>query len=402
MTMMKHSMNKYPPLILITLFFISVMCACPVGSASDRISFDFPLEIGDSIYFEDGYCKVTLVGTEWQFGWALLNISCDGCLYEPREVYGRKNETIDYPATDEPVISITDTVDVDRYSARVTISFPEHWSYKLVTAEEVEEEIKPVTVPKLVITKSVDKTRVKLGDIVQVTVRVENVGNGSASDIAIIESPNTALVPFGEGLKLKVKDPLPAGESDDDAYSVESVKSGTFTIPKTMVTYYSESKEKYTAESDTISITVLAPEVKVSNLVTTIQFDRTELLKGEEFTAITTIKNTGNAQAKSITLINNIPAGLELVSGEVENTYFEIKPGEMRELRALVRAKEVGNYTFNPRTVYSDGETTITSQTIIVTKKVVNYKKYLYLAPIGLIIALLIWFIIKRHKEYSF
>ena len=198
------------------------------------------------------------------------------------------------------------------------------------------------------------------------------------------------------------KDPLPAGESDDDAYSVESVKSGTFTIPKTMVTYYSESKEKYTAESDTISITVLAPEVKVSNLVTTIQFDRTELLKGEEFTAITTIKNTGNAQAKSITLINNIPAGLELVSGEVENTYFEIKPGEMRELRALVRAKEVGNYTFNPRTVYSDGETTITSQTIIVTKKVVNYKKYLYLAPIGLIIALLIWFIIKRHKEYSF
>ena len=62
----------------------------------------------------------------------------------------------------------------------------------------------------------------------------------------------------------------------------------------------------------------------------------------------------------------------------------------------------IGNYTFNPRTVYNDGETTITSQTIVVTKKVVNYKKYLYLATIGLIIALLIWFIIKRHKEYSF
>ena len=74
----------------------------------------------------------------------------------------------------------------------------------------------------------------------------------------------------------------------------------------------------------------------------------------------------------------------------------------MRELTALIRAKEVGNYTFNPRTVYSDGETTITSQTIVVTKKVVNYKKYLYLVPIGLITALLIWFIIKRHKEYSF
>ena len=259
-----------------------------------------------------------------------------------------------------------------------------------------------MTVPKLLITKSVDKTTIKLGDIVQVTVILENMGNGSASDIAIIESPSAALVPLGSGLRLKVKDPLPAGESDDDAYSVESVKSGTFEIPETVVTYYSESKEKYTAESDAISIKVLAPEVRVSNLETTIQFDKVEVLKGAEIAAITTIKNTGDAPANSITLINKIPAGLELVSGEVENTYFEIKPGEMRELTALIRAKEVGNYTFNPRTVYSDGETTITSQTIVVTKKVVNYKKYLYLVPIGLITALLIWFIIKRHKEYSF
>ncbi|RZB29567.1 MAG: hypothetical protein AEth_01078 [Candidatus Argoarchaeum ethanivorans] len=402
MTVMKHSMNKYIPLILITLFFISVICACQVASASDRISLEFPLETGDSIYFEDGYYKVTLVGTEWQFGWALLSISCDGCLYEQREVYGRKNQTIHYPTTDSPMISITDTIDVSRDSARVTISFPEHWSRKLVTAEEVKEETKPVTVPKLLITKSVDKTTIKLGDIIQVTVIVENVGNGSANDIAIIESPSAALVPLGSGLRLKVKDPLPAGESDDDAYSVESVKSGTFEIPRTVVTYYSESKEKYTAESDAISIKVLAPEVRVSNLETTIQFDNVEVLKGAEIAAITTIKNTGDAPANSITLINKIPAGLELVSGEVENTYFEIKPGEMRELTALVKAKEAGNYTFNPRTVYNDGETTITSQTIVVTKKVVNYKKYLYLVPVGLIIALIVWFLIKRHKEYSF
>ncbi|RLG24153.1 hypothetical protein DRN76_04400, partial [Methanosarcinales archaeon] len=135
----KRLMNECSYLLLITLFFISVICACPVASADDRISFEFPLEIGDSIYFEDGYYKVTLVGTEWQFGWALLNISCDGCLYEPREVYGRKNETIHYPTTDSPIISITDTIDVSRDSARVTISFPEHWNYKLVTAEEVDK-----------------------------------------------------------------------------------------------------------------------------------------------------------------------------------------------------------------------------------------------------------------------
>ncbi|CAD6492202.1 MAG: S-layer protein [Candidatus Argoarchaeum ethanivorans] len=135
----KHLTTERSYLLLITLFFISVMCTCQVASADDRISFEFPLETGDSIYFEDGYYKVTLVGTEWQFGWALLNISCDSCLYEPREVYGRKNETIHYPSADNPVISITNTRDVSRDSARVTISFPERWSYKLVTGEEVDK-----------------------------------------------------------------------------------------------------------------------------------------------------------------------------------------------------------------------------------------------------------------------
>ncbi|RZB30882.1 MAG: hypothetical protein AEth_00836 [Candidatus Argoarchaeum ethanivorans] len=135
----KHLTTERSYLLLITLFFISVMCACPVASADDKISLEFPLETGDSIYFEDGYYKVTLVGTEWQFGWALLNISCDGCLYEPREVYGRKNQTIHYPTTDNPIISITNTRDVSRDSARVTISFPERWSYKLVTGEEVDK-----------------------------------------------------------------------------------------------------------------------------------------------------------------------------------------------------------------------------------------------------------------------
>ncbi|RZN13587.1 MAG: DUF11 domain-containing protein [Methanosarcinales archaeon] len=202
MNVVKQLITKRKHLLLITLFFICVVCAYPAASVSDKISFEFPLEIGDSIYFEDGYYKVTLVETEWQLGWVVLNISCDGCLYEPREVYGRHEEApTHYPSTSNPIISITDAIDVNRDSARVNMSFPEDWNYKLVTAEEVKEETKPVTVPKLLITKSVDKTTIKLGDIVQVTVRVKNVGNGSASDIAIIESPSAALVPLGGGLR---------------------------------------------------------------------------------------------------------------------------------------------------------------------------------------------------------
>ncbi|RZN14146.1 MAG: hypothetical protein EF812_06165, partial [Methanosarcinales archaeon] len=138
MNVVKQLITKRKHLLLITLFFICVVCACPVASASDE-SLEFPLEIGDSIYFEDGYYKVTLVGTEWQFGWARLNISCDNGLYEPREVIGRKDQTIHYPSTANPVISITNARDVSRNSARVNISFPEDWSYKFVTGEEVDK-----------------------------------------------------------------------------------------------------------------------------------------------------------------------------------------------------------------------------------------------------------------------
>jgi uncharacterized repeat protein (TIGR01451 family) len=394
-------MNKHN-LAILTLFLLTLIIHIPHALAVDKTTVEFPLEVGGAVYFEDGHYKVKLVSTKWDMGWAVLNITCEGCLYEPRKLYGRQNETVHYPGTDNAIISITNTRSVTKDTALVTISFPKDWSFVILTAKEVEEKEKPVTVPKLEVTKTVDKTTVKLNDIIQVKITVKNTGNGSAQDIDIKEMPSTALIPLGEELKPKIKDPLPPGESDFDTYLVQAVKNGSFTLPKTIVTYYSESGKKYTGESNILTVKVLAPEVKHANLTTSVQFDKPHLLKGEETTVTITIKNEGDAPARNINIINKLPIGLELINGDLEDTYFEIKPGETRELRAVIKAKEVGNYTLEPRVVYSDGETITTSPTIIVTKKVVDYKKYAYLIPIALIIILIIGFIIKRHREYSF
>jgi len=385
-------MKKHAILVLLIFFLVLT----PTVLAEDRKSVSFSLNVGDTIYFEEGYYKATLINTDVGSTSIRLNISCEGFLYEPKELIGRHSETaVHYPSTDNPLISITDTKDVSSNSAVVNLTFPFDWYFEKITAEELK-------MPKLVVTKTVDKTQVKIDDMIQVKITIKNVGNGSASDIDINEIPSTALIPMGEELEPKIKDPLPTGESDSDTYLVQAVKSGTFTIPKTTVKYYSESKEKYTAESKTVSVTVLAPEVKLSKLTTTIQFDKSNVVKGEEITATILIKNVGDAPEDRITLINKLPVGLELVSGELENPDFELKPGEIQELEAVIRVVEVGDYTLEPRIVYGDVKTPIDSPVIFVTEEDVNYTKYLYLIPILLILIIIITLIIKRHKEYSF
>ncbi|RLG26315.1 hypothetical protein DRN85_03350 [Methanosarcinales archaeon] len=384
-------MKKHAILVLLTFFLLLT----PAALAEDRTRREFPLNIGDSVYFENGYYKVTLVRTDDVMGFAWFNFSCENCFHEPKELKGYQDESQYYPSKDEQIISIREIRAVTANRAIVNLTFPSNWDWQIVTAEDAK-------VPKFVITKTVDKTRVKVDEIIQVKITIKNVGNGSASDIDIDEIPSTALIPMGEELEPKIKDPLPAGESDSDTYLVQAVKSGTFNIPKTTVKYESESGEKYTAESDTVSITVLAPEVKLSNLTTTIQFDKSNVLIDEEITATIIIKNVGDAPANDIDLINRLPAGLELVGGALEDKYHEIKPGDSRELNAVIRAAEVGNYTLTPRTVYSDGETSTTSPVISVTEEDVDYTKYMYLIPILLILIIILILVIKRHREYSF
>ncbi len=387
-------MKKHAILTLLIFFLVST----PSVFAADKTSMDFPLNVGDSVYFEDGYYKVKLVRTDDVMGFAWLNFSCDTmrCGYEPKELKGYQDEPNCYPGPLNQIICIKKTREVTSNRAIVNLSFPSDWSWQIITAEELK-------MPKLVVRKTVDKPRVKVDEIVQVKITIENTGNGSATGIDIDEIPSTALIPMGEELEPKIRDPLPAGESDSDTYLVQAVKSGTFTIPKTSVSYWDESREnEYTAESNTVSVTVLAPEVKVSKLTTTIQFDKENVTRGEEITATILIRNVGDAPANDVDLITRLPPGLELVSGALEDKYHEIKPGSTREVEAVIRAVEVGNYTLTPRTVYSDGETTTTSPVIIVTEEVVEYTKYLYLIPILLILLIIIAIVIKRHREYSF
>ncbi len=53
-------MKKHAILTLLIFFLVST----PSVFAADKTSMDFPLNVGDSVYFEDGYYKVKLVRTD--------------------------------------------------------------------------------------------------------------------------------------------------------------------------------------------------------------------------------------------------------------------------------------------------------------------------------------------------
>ncbi|OYT63277.1 hypothetical protein B6U67_03090 [Methanosarcinales archaeon ex4484_138] len=82
-------MKKHAILVLLTFFLLLT----PAALAEDRTRREFPLNIGDSVYFENGYYKVTLVRTDDVMGFAWFNFSCENCFHEPKELKGYQDES---------------------------------------------------------------------------------------------------------------------------------------------------------------------------------------------------------------------------------------------------------------------------------------------------------------------
>ncbi len=114
------------------------------------------------------------------------------------------------------------------------------------------------------------------------------------------------------------------------------------------------------------------------------------------------ITNTGKAPAKSVLIDGTPPLGVEIAQGDLRQVYDSIAPAEAKEYRVTLKPKEAGNFSINLRTLYNDDTIGFSSasEQITVTQKERNY---LYiLVPIIIIIAGIVLFTIKRHKEYSY
>ncbi|MFZ2411865.1 MAG: BatD family protein [Candidatus Methanoperedens sp.] len=279
--------------------------------------------------------------------------------------------------------------------AVIAIEFPSGWSSNKY---QIVRPVAPVGVPNIVLTKSVDKTNLNIGDVAEFKIKMENTGNATAYNLTLSELlPNGFSKAPGSIFPPEIPAELAAGASKEVVYALKAVESGTFKIEPASVNYGSK-----TSKSNSLTIAVAGVTQEKSNLNTDISLDKKNATVGELIKATVKITNTGKATAKSVRVKGNVPLGMEVIDGNLIKDYEGINPAGIEEYRFTLKATEAGNYTIHLITVYNDNEAgmPVDSETITVTEKERNY---LYiLVPIIIIIAGIVLFTIKRHKEYSY
>jgi uncharacterized repeat protein (TIGR01451 family) len=283
-------------------------------------------------------------------------------------------------------------------NARLTIEFPDGWSYP--KSYKIEPQVIPIGIPDLILKKTADKTSINPGDVVSFTIIVENTGNATAFNLSLTERlPIGFSAAPGSKFPPPIQDKLDPGASLELYYALKAVDPGKYTIESTEIKYGAK-----TSISGQITVTVADVVQEKSNLTTVINIDKINVYTNDPIKADVRVTNTGKASAKSVLIDGSPPIGTTVMEGDFRQVYDAIAPGEQKVYRVVLKAQEEGNFSINLKTVYNDyptGALTNSAQ-ITATRKEGNT---LFLILILLIIFVLmgvVMFTIKKHKEYSY
>jgi uncharacterized repeat protein (TIGR01451 family) len=368
-----------------------LMFSIPVGAVKTESFF---LENYTGLNFGNGYYRVEVIefSKPGDMPFVKVNLTTGG---SSKKYYLRENE--DPSIIDEPFNKIhLNSSFITQTTARITIEYPNEW----LSPEKytIEIPVVPEKIPNIVLTKSVDKTTINKGDIVEFKMILENTGNGTAYNMTLEERlpPGFTGAP-GSRFPPVINNELEAGERQELFYALKAVESGSYNIEPAAVKYGSKI-----ARSNSLAITVLEEKIEKSHLITLITPDKNNIYTGDFIKVVVKITNTGKTSAESILIDGTPPTGMEAIDGDLRQVYKKIEPGESEEYSATLKAVESGNYSINLKTSYNDDSTgfSINSDFIMVTEK---EKDYLYiLIPVSIIILVIVLFIIKRHREYSY
>jgi uncharacterized repeat protein (TIGR01451 family) len=371
------------------LIFLSLIIVIfsTVGDASTQ-KFNFTMENNTALNFENGSYIIEV-------------IEVSGPMYLKVNLTSSNKQAFKYLYDSEaPIIFdqiALSTSSITETSASITIEFPVGWGYP--KKYQIVRPVAPVGIPNIILTKSADKINMNVGDIVEFKIKMENTGNATAYNLTLDEQlPAGFSIASGSRLPSVINSELAAGASQELYYALKAVESGTFNIDPTIAIYSSETPSK----SNSLTITVAKFIQDKSNLNTVISLDKKNVYTDELIKASIKITNTGKADAKSVLVEGTPPPGLEVIEGDLRQVYDSIAPSDVIEYRVTLKAKEPGNYTLHLRTAYNDDEIGVSSESenIIVTEKEKN-SLYIFL-PVIIIIAGIVLFTIKRHKEYSY
>lgn len=375
------------------IFLIVLLFSMPAGAVKTDI---FLLENNTGLNFMGGYYKIEVIEMSnpiEYYHFVIVNLTTGGMT---RQYHLRENE--DPSINNEPFNKIKLNYSfISQTIAKITIEYPTEWSfperYTVESAVAVSYKI-----PNIELQKSIDKTTLNIGDVVEFKLLVKNTGNGTAYNLSFEDRfPSGFTSAPGSRFPPVIQNELKEGESIELLFALKAIEPGSYNIEPTTIKYGSK-----TARSNSISISVLGDKIEKSHLLTEITLDKKKIFTGDLIEVTVNIKNNGNNSAESILIDGQVPKGMEVTKGDLRQVYKKIEQGESEEYFVTLKGIEDGNYSIILKTMYSDDSNGFISNSdpIIVTE---NEKNYLYiLIPAIIIVVGIALFVIRRHREYSF
>ncbi len=407
-------------IILISLVFTS-------SASATEILFNGSMEEGDGYQINNYVIEITEVFVEADS--AVFNV------YEKNELkhdemLGEDDSyefTIEGEDIELTLISVSSGL-VPRANIAITIS-DDDIIYEEGVVDGGHEKATFVGTPELKITKSVSPQKVNTGDIVTVTIEVENTGDDTATDVRFAD-PKPAGFILNE-IILEETGPMSLSKYETRKvflYKLEALQAGNFILKPTTVTYSNSAGQNFPQVSSTQpSITVeggSAQTAKEANIDFSISVDPSTIKRAGDAQVSIKMKNTGDAPAIGVLLTMSLPDGLEFDSsndniemiGGVPKIYFDsFGLQQEKEITYTIKARSPGTYTITTDYSYEyDNEVDDNNQEVSgdFTTSTINIVKgdyddlleqpfYVYLIPVIIIGAVGAW-IYHRQRQYRF
>ena len=396
-------LSKLLAALMLLGFIISIQVVNAEESFTRTLRVNQGLEIEYNIHIEVVEIKYDI------YPYVKINFSSPGDPGTLRTLFSKENEV---PVTYSTIMGDIKVNATSIFSDMVELGITVPSGWKITNIYEVKAaatETTPTiseTVPNIIINKMVDKTSVYPEETIRITIYLKNTGNGTAKNLNLNEPAPPTGLDIVSGYPIDIENTLDAGYKVQKSYNIKATKPGNYTILPTIINYKSESGKGYSSESESLTIVVKEPEIKLPNLITVINVDKTEIVVGNRTTVSVKVTNTGKASAKDVKIDASVPEGLKIVSGDLETVFPEIKPGESKGylINPVLEAVKNGTYIIYLKTVYGDKENTSESPKItVIEKKPEKNKdnKFMYLLILIPIILIIAW-IYKVHRDYRY
>jgi len=389
-------------LIVCLLLFVLVMSAALAADddsdddSGDEVTFkDFTMNLGDRIDVGDYRMELIEIQSV-RDGLVVMRVSkSGGALDEQRAFLIDSANNFDGGA-DSDGVTVTITDIFDEQSVKTRIEYKE--SLGSARKRASDRPAAPPDRPEISVKKSFDRSQIRVGEEVKVTITLKNTGTGQALGISVEDAPPLPEFTYLAGYPPKIRETLDPGQSDSAVYVMNAVKEGSIHVPAVEVTYTDSKKNAKSNSSDPFNIQI-SPKSR-AELAINLEGPSSIALDGESAVNVSII-NMGAASATRITVDGEVkpPQGLAVTG--LEKSIFEIQPGAQENYSLHIAGSSPGDYSIMLKAGYDGGDGSRAVESSMKVSVLEREYKYLYLL-LTIPIAMVALWMYRRYREYKY